>query len=263
MSSNLAGDAIFQRQYTKMVWSDSGIVLSSRKHGENFKIVSIFTKEHGKVSAISKTINRNAFSLFSNVSVELVRKNLLNDMGFWSKKFEKQNWIYVFNEELALLVCQSICLILDKILPVGVKFLTLFSFLEFILINIKTFSQKEILILYAYFEFLLLHESGFGFDLDRCSICGQKERVKFISPKTGRTASENCCASYRDKLFEIPDVWFYWKNRLFSEDITNSCVSYNDLSSSLKITWYFINKNIIETQNHFRDVIISRFLGKQ
>lgn len=241
-----------------MIWTDSGIVLSNRKLREDLKIVSIFTKEHGRISAISKIINRNAFSLFSNVTVDLVKKNASDDMGFWTKKYEKQNWIHVFHEEVSLLICQSICLILDKVLPIGVRFSRAFSLLAFMLENISKLSIKELLMLYTYFEFVLLDESGFSFDLEYCAICGQKEEIEFISPKTGRTASKKCSFSHKEKLFEIPNIWNVWRSKKLLCDLMNQSFSFEDLLNSMNITWYFITKNILDFQNHFRNVLISR-----
>lgn len=243
-----------------MIWSDSGIVLSNRKHGENLKIVSIFTKEHGRVAAMSKIINRNAFSLLSNVTVELIKQNSSDDIGFWLKKYEKQNWIYIFNIEICLLICQSICLILDKILPPGVKFIKLFCFLEFLLKYINTLSEKELLILYAYFEFIVLEESGFGFDLNCCSICHKKEKTEFISPKTGRTASKQCCFLHINKLFRVPEVWHFWGNNSGFDAVMQCDIGEKDLYASLEITWYFLRKNILDFPNYFRNKIMSQLL---
>jgi hypothetical protein len=233
------------------MWSDTGIVLSHRKYGENYKLVSILTQDHGRTLGLSRIFNRNSFSLFSQVSVDLLKKNSSDSLGFWSKKNEKQNWIQVFKSEIHIVVCQSICLMLDKTLPQGLVYSNIFKFLMFLLEDIGSLSQKDISILYAYFEFLLLKETGFGFDL--------KADVYFISPPTGVTISKNLGLAHQSKLFKIPEFWHSWNivdqyTKLISNEISNI-----ELLDSLKITWCFINKNVLEIQNPFRNTILKYF----
>lgn len=239
-----------------MIWSDIGVVLSNRKHGEKYKIVNIFTRDHGKVAGLFTIIQRNTFSMFSTVSVDLNKKNENDQFGFWNKSFEKQNWIHLFKSQTHILVLQSICLILDKLLPYGATYLKIFDFISHIADSMHFFSSGDIVKIYTYFEFIVLKEIGFGFDLDVCSICGNVEPLFYLSPKTGMGASRDCAILYKDKLFEIPKIWKQWQTISNYEEITKIHISYFDLLKSLKITGYFIEKNAIPIDNHFRNSII-------
>ncbi|MDR2075124.1 MAG: recombination protein O N-terminal domain-containing protein, partial [Holosporales bacterium] len=234
-----------------MMWSDTGVVLSSQKYGENYKMVSILTENHGKVLGLSRILNRNSFSLLSNVSVDMFKKNSSYNLGFWTKKHERQNWIYIFGSELHIMFCQSICLMLDKTLPQGVLYTNIFNFLTFLTKNLNDLSEEDIYVLHIYFEFLLLKETGFGFDI--------RHDVHFISPKTGRTVSENMGFSHKDKLFEMPKIWHKWNTIGEYREVLDAEICNIELLNSLKISWYFINKNICIIQNSFRDSIISKF----
>ena len=46
-----------------MKWDDKGIIISSKKHGDNSLILSVLTKEHGKHSGYirNKITKKNSF----------------------------------------------------------------------------------------------------------------------------------------------------------------------------------------------------------
>lgn len=237
-----------------MFFSDSGIVLSSRKFKEDLKIVSILTKGHGRVVGLTKVLKRNSFSSLSIVDVEMRKKDTQQSLGFWFKKQEKQNWSLCFQSRIFLLVCQSVCLTLDKVLPIGAHFPLIFNFFYNFLQNFK---EDEAITAYAFFEFLLLKESGFGFDLNTCSICGKPEKVKYLFPDTGRTAESKCYSPSSTHLFEIPEIWFTWEKgdqdfrRYQKEEVLNS----------LSITKHFISKNLPPFSNCFRESVVSHLFS--
>jgi recombinational DNA repair protein (RecF pathway) len=178
-----------------------------------------------------------------------VKKNPSYGLGFWTKKYEKQNWIHIFGSEPHILFCQSICLTLDKILAQGILHTNIFNFLAFLIENLKVFSESNIFVLHTYFEFLLLKETGFGFDLNFDAY--------FISPKTGRTTPKEVGLAYRDKLFEVPKIWYTWDRVALYQDILNDTeIPCTELLESSKITWHFINMHILEIQNNFREAIM-------
>ncbi|MDR0552586.1 MAG: DNA repair protein RecO [Holosporales bacterium] len=238
-----------------ITWSDVGVVLSSRKQGENFKIVNILTRNHGKSSGLVRIVGRNNFSVFSKVDVDLIMKSE-NSLGFWHKRTEKQNWARILHSDINVSVFQSICLVLDKILPHGSRYCRIYEFLEYLTEN-TGLNNDCMTNLYAFFELMLLKETGFGFDFSKCSMCGRQEELFFISPSTGRTASKECAYQYRDKLLVIPDIWKDWNNASSYEEIAHINISKADLRNSLYITWYFICKHMGPINNYFRSHIIS------
>ena len=56
-------------------WSDTGIVLSARRHGEKYKIVNVFTKSHGNVHAMASYTKNSTFSVFSDVDIDYSSKD--------------------------------------------------------------------------------------------------------------------------------------------------------------------------------------------
>ena len=239
-----------------MIWSDCGVVLSSKKHGEKYKLINIFTKEHGKISGMMSLSKQHAVSVFSNVHVDFVEKTA-GALGFWRIKNEKQNWVLATNKHTHILACQSMCFILDQVLSPALRNEHLFDFVNFFVSEFHKFSHLEILNFYAHFEIILLKNMGYGFDLSKCSICGKDENVHYISPKTGHSASKACLFDGKadivdlNKLFAIPDVWASWMNNDFSN------VQKQAVLQSLGISGYFIDKNILQVENYFRGQIVA------
>ena len=199
-------------------WSDIGIVLASHPHGEKYKIVNIFTKDHGRIHAMVSKSKNNTFSIFSNVEIGYSSKDA-GSLGFWKLLSERQNWIFSMNSEKHLLVCQGICFLLNKILPQGVCHKRLFEFAEYISKNLHQFSAQDILLLYAYFEFSLLEDIGLSIDK---SILQEIPRV--------------------NEFYELPSL-------LKTESIIRNAKNF------LSIAGRVIEQNLLKIDNYYRSLI--------
>lgn len=54
------------------------------------------------------------------------------------------------------------------------------------------------------YEALLLAELGFGMDLERCAVTGEREDLAYVSPRTGRAVSLHAAGVYAEKLLLLP-----------------------------------------------------------
>ncbi len=53
-------------------------------------------------------------------------------------------------------------------------------------------------------ELGLLDELGFGLDLSKCAATGARDRLVYVSPKSGKAVSEAAGEPFRDRLFGLP-----------------------------------------------------------
>ena len=143
-------------------WSDVGIVIASRNHGEKYRSVTIFTKDHGKVQAMAYKPRLPNFCNFSQVNV-VHNSRTADSIGFWRLCSETQTWGLM--NRAHLFVCQSICVILNNVLPLNDPHLRLFEITNYIASHIVQFTEREILYVYVYFETLLLRELGFNSEI--------------------------------------------------------------------------------------------------
>ncbi|MDR3224151.1 MAG: recombination protein O N-terminal domain-containing protein [Holosporales bacterium] len=189
-----------------VVWDDRGIVISSRKHMDKYKIVDVFTIDHGRVSALVAISSYGSFSVFSKVDVEYESKHQ-NSIGFL--KLQKETTSLAFSTCSAdhIFVCHKICSLLSKSLPQMSPHRKLCGVVGYIADNIHKFSSNDVLTLYAYFEFSFIEDIGYGIDLN----------------------SQTC-----------PKIWVTWKNFGFTP-----VVEKNEIERSLVLTNKIIKKYVL------------------
>ncbi|MBQ2174572.1 MAG: recombination protein O N-terminal domain-containing protein [Alphaproteobacteria bacterium] len=155
-------------------WKDSGIVLSTRPHGEKYKIVCVLTQSHGKVYALAYKSKTQTFTNFAKIEITYTSREP-GSLGFWKLLSETPTWIASIHLGNHLMVCQSICFMLDKLLPQNSDEEQIFQLTDYISTNLQNFSAEEILFLYVYFELSLLTNIGFSVNIssiqtvDNCS----------------------------------------------------------------------------------------------
>ena len=143
-------------------WSDIGIVIASRNYGEKYRLVTIFTNDYGKVQAMAYKSRLPNFCNFSQVNINH-NSRTATSIGFWRLCSEKQPLGLVHRAHL--LVCQSICVMLNNVLPLNDPHLRLFEITNYIASHIVQFTEREILYVYVYFETVLLRELGFSSEI--------------------------------------------------------------------------------------------------
>ncbi|MDR1288841.1 MAG: DNA repair protein RecO C-terminal domain-containing protein [Holosporales bacterium] len=212
-------------------WSDTGIVVTTTKRQEKYQAVEIFTKDHGMVRALCDSTIR--ICGFSWVSVDWRGRNSCEN-GFWRIQDIHQP---IAPNSIHSVIGQRVCYLLHISLPYGDGASELFEYIEHMSREMRDCSSLEALNMYAYFEFLLLKSTGYGFDLKTCGVCGNVEKIEYISRDSGRGISRECRGITRDRLFRVPEVWENWSNL---EPILSDLKT---ILLSISITNYFIEKS--------------------
>ena len=103
-----------------MNWSDEGLVLSTRRYGENSLIVNLLTIKHGRHSGLvragSSTRNRGLYQPGNHLCVEW-KGRLAEHLGTFTGELVKSNAAVFFNDRLPLMALCSATAILDVALP--------------------------------------------------------------------------------------------------------------------------------------------------
>ena len=223
-----------------MNWSDEGLVLSTRRYGENSLIVNLLTIKHGRHSGLvragSSTRNRGLYQPGNHLCVEW-KGRLAEHLGTFTGELVKSNAAVFFNDRLPLMALCSATAILDVALPEREPVPELFAELNQL---IKSLEKTGWAILYLRWEMSLLGQLGFGLDLTECAATGSKQDLIYVSPKSGRSVSATAGEKFRKKLLDLPTF-------LLSDDeheVDGTC-----LSKGFTLTGYFLARHVMNDAN--------------
>ena len=188
-----------------MEWRDQGILLGSRHHGETSVIIEVFTPEHGRHAGVVRggASRRMAPVLQPGAQLDVEWRARLEDhLGtFRVEPLKSRAW--VMGDRLALAGLNTVCALLRFALPEREVHGYLY---RKSLILLDLLDRTEIWPLaYLNWEMALLEEMGFGLDLRRCAVMGEKANdLSYISPKTGRAVSRAGAGEWADRLLPLP-----------------------------------------------------------
>ena len=188
-----------------MDWRDQGILLSSRRHGETSVIIEVFTPERGRHAGVVRggASRKMAPVLQPGAQLDVEWRARLEDhIGtFRVEPLKSRAW--TMGDRMALAGLNAVCALLLFVLPEREAHAELY---RKTLILLDLLEQPEIWTLaYLNWELALLEEMGFGLDLRRCAVLGEKANdLSYISPKTGRAVSRAGAGEWADRLLPLP-----------------------------------------------------------
>ena len=188
-----------------MDWRDQGILLNSRRHGENSVIIEVFTPERGRHAGVVRggASRKMAPVLQPGAQLDLEWRARLEDhIGtFRVEPLKSRAW--TMGDRMALAGLNAVCALLLFVLPEREAHAELY---RKTLILLDILDQPEIWTLaYLNWEMALLEEMGFGLDLRRCAVLGEKANdLSYISPKTGRAVSRAGAGEWANRLLPLP-----------------------------------------------------------
>jgi len=219
-----------------MDWTDEGLVLSARRHGENSLIVNLLTREQGRhaglVRGASSTRNRGLYEPGNHLRVYW-RGRLAEHLGNFTCELLRSHAADYLHQPLPLMALSSATTILDTALPERAPCPAVFEKLQAL---IKIFDKPGWQVSYIRWELDLLAELGFGLDLSECAVTGSNQDLTYVSPRTGRAVSAEAGRDYQDRLLSLP--------KFLREDIDTG-ISGAILYQGLELTGYFLKRHVL------------------
>jgi DNA repair protein RecO (recombination protein O) len=187
-----------------MDWSDDGIVLSGRPHGEAALILTLLTREHGRHAGLvpggASSSRRAMFQAGNQLRVEW-RARLSEHLGHYRAELQAPHAAKVLDDPLALAGLSAACAVIDTALPEREPHPAMFDgFAAFL----SALGHPGWPTLYVRLELGLLQELGYGLDLSSCAATGAVDDLAWVSPKSGRAVSREAGEPYRDRLLPLP-----------------------------------------------------------
>jgi DNA repair protein RecO (recombination protein O) len=233
-----------------MDWSDEGIVLAARPHGETGLIACLLTHEHGRHAGfVPGGVSRRARPLWQpgNVLAVAWRARLSDQLGSYAGELREAHAARVLDDAAQLAGLAAACAVLDGALPERESHPAVFEGLRVLL---RTLGHAGWPAIYIRLELGLLQELGFGLDLESCVVTGRREELAYVSPRTGRAVSRRAADPYKEKLLALPP--FLAAGGLPADD--------GEVAKGLELTGHFLERHVFWPQNKPLPAARSRFM---
>lgn len=187
-----------------MQWSDEGVVLSVRPHGEAAAVLELFTRRHGRHLGLvhggrSRKL-RPTLQIGNHVDASW-KARLADNLGHFALELRKGFAAQVMEDAAALAAMTSV-VALARLLPERDPHPNLFEITLFVLGFLDDRAVWPALI--VRWELALLGELGFGLDLASCAATGETGDLVYVSPKSGRAVSAGAGEPYKERLLALP-----------------------------------------------------------
>jgi DNA repair protein RecO (recombination protein O) len=187
-----------------MQWTDEGIILGTRRHGETSLIVELMTAAHGRhLGLVRGGRSRRLQPLLQpgNSVTATWRARLDEHLGNYAVDGTTLRAARLIEAAAGLYGVQTLAALL-RLLPERDPHPQLYAALVAMVDWLE--EPRLAAALVVRFELRILEELGFGLDLERCAATGTAADLTHVSPKTGRAVSEAAAAPYRDRLLALP-----------------------------------------------------------
>lgn len=228
-----------------MEWTDEGIVLSARPHGETAMIVTLLTRRHGcHAGLVAGGQSRRKTPNLQTGNHVSARWNarLADHLGNLTLEvLEATPARWLSNPEILAIIASATCIV-EASLPERQSMPHIFESLMalFALEDESLWAPAMIR-----WEMGVLEALGYGMDLSCCALTGAREGLAFISPRTGRAVTPEAAAPYQGKLLPLPGFLcgaFAWDEK--------------DILQGLELTGHFLCRHVFANPQNRRLVPI-------
>jgi DNA repair protein RecO (recombination protein O) len=185
-------------------WTDIGIVLGARRHGETSAVVELMTREHGRHLGLVRggfgSRHQPVLQAGNLVSVTW-RARLDEHLGYYAVEgLDLRAAAYLAAAHALYGVHHLVALC--RLLPERDPHRPVFDLLDLTIAELAEPAPAAALV--ARFELQLLAELGFGLDLKACAATGATCDLAYVSPKSGRAVSRAAGEPWREQLLALP-----------------------------------------------------------
>ncbi len=234
-----------------MQWTDEGIVLGAKRHGETSVILELLTQSRGRHLGL---VRGGAGKRLSGVlqpgnSLRATwRARLDEHLGYFAVEgisLRAAGFLSAAHAVHGVTHLAALCRLLAEREPHA----RIHAALETILDRIGDPPVAAVLI--ARFELAFLAELGFGLDLARCAATGSTTDLIYVSPRSGRAVSREAGEDYRDKLIRLPAF-------LRSGDEPKSVA---ELADAFALTGFFLDRHAFAARGLAMPAARARFVA--
>ena len=239
-----------------MEWTDDGIVLGTRRHGEANAIVEVMTRDHGRHLGLVRGGGGSRLRpvLQPGNSVRVVwRARLDEHLGHYNVeplRLHGASQLAASHVVYGVTHLAALCRLLPERDPHPQVHDQLAAMLDHLDDPMGAATQM------VRFELQMLVELGFGLDLARCAATGAQSDLAYVSPKSGRAVSRDAGAPWQDRLLRLP--------AFLSDTVTPS---HDEIAEGFALTGYFLTRHVLEPRGlvfaDAREGFVAAVLGRR
>ena len=221
-----------------MNWTDEGIIIGTRRHGETSLILELMTRGHGRHLGLvrgGRSRRQQPVLQPGNSVAATWRARLDEHLGNYTVEATAQRAARLIEGASGLYALQALAGLL-RLLPERDSHPHLYEGLAAIVDHLDDPLVAGDMV--VRFELQLLDDLGFGLDLDQCAATGVNDNLAFVSPKTGRAVSVAAGEPYRGRLLPLP--------AFLLAPAPESRPTADDLADAFRLTGYFLSRHVYE-----------------
>jgi DNA repair protein RecO (recombination protein O) len=218
-----------------MEWIDDAIVLSTRSHGETSAIAGVLSREHGLYAGLVRGgAGKRMRGVLQPGNCARARwwARLPEHLGTLRCELTFAHAARAFDDRRGLAGLSAACALADVMLPEREPHRAVFDALARLLDSLSEDRWPEE---FVRWELVLLRETGFGLDLERCAATGRGDQLDYVSPKTGRAVSRDAGKPYRRSLLTLPPFLTAGGGE----------ASPRDVADGLRLTGFFLEEHAL------------------
>jgi DNA repair protein RecO (recombination protein O) len=222
-----------------MEWTDDGIVLGVRRHGESSAIIELLTRDHGRHLGLVRggASSRMRPLLQPGNGLRAVwRARLDEHLGTYAVEGMRLRAANLLGSSHAVYGVTHLAS-LARLLPERDPHQDIYNRLQHTLDDFEDAGEAAIHL--VRFELAMLAELGFGLDLDQCAATGGTSDLIYVSPKSGGAVSRAAGEPWRDRLLRLPA--FLRPGEAGSNGWTDQ-----DLQDGFRLTGWFLLRHVLE-----------------
>lgn len=248
-----------------MEWTDQGILLSVRGHGETSAIAEVLTRDYGRHKGLVRGGRSKRMAGILQTGNEVTatwRARLSEHLGSFTIELADARAARLMEHPLCLAALMSLAATASACLPEREAHPNIHQGLVAVLDAIEAAPGEPV----AWAEGLVrwelgvLQELGFGLDLSSCASTGQINDLHYVSPRSGRAVNKEAGAPYKDKLLPLPG--FLRSGDEINRIPGDSEQGFQDIEDGLRLTGYFLDRQVFHAMNRQSPAARARFLQK-
>ncbi|HEX4408448.1 MAG TPA: DNA repair protein RecO [Xanthobacteraceae bacterium] len=187
-----------------MEWTDEGIVLGVKRHGETSAILELMTESHGRhLGLVRGGAGRRLRGVLQpgNILRATWRARLDEHLGNYAVEglnLRAAGFLPAAHAVHGVTHLAALC----RLLAERELHAAIYHALDEVLTALD--DPRVAAPMLARFELDFLAELGFGLDLSSCAATGASRDLIYVSPKSGRAVSRDAGEAYRDRLLRLP-----------------------------------------------------------